>query len=42
MYWAPAAQKRTNSYYVRYELQADYLAGVWDHYAQGKGYVTLS
>ncbi|MEH7414310.1 neutral zinc metallopeptidase [Neobacillus drentensis] len=35
----PAAVKRTNEYSVRYELQADYLAGVWAHYAQGKGYL---
>ncbi|MCM3729604.1 zinc metallopeptidase [Neobacillus cucumis] len=33
------AKKRTNEYSVRYELQADYLAGVWAHYAQGKGYL---
>ncbi|TWD92458.1 hypothetical protein FB550_11711 [Neobacillus bataviensis] len=34
-----AARKRTNEYSIRYELQADYLAGVWAHYAQGKGYL---
>ncbi|PLS08891.1 KPN_02809 family neutral zinc metallopeptidase [Neobacillus cucumis] len=36
---ASAAERRTNEYSVRYELQADYLAGVWAHYAQGKGYL---
>ncbi|MGG3466881.1 neutral zinc metallopeptidase [Neobacillus pocheonensis] len=36
---ASAAAKRTNDYSVRFELQADYLAGVWAHYAQGKGYL---
>ncbi|WP_313469632.1 neutral zinc metallopeptidase [Carnobacterium sp.] len=28
-----------NKYQVRFELQADYLAGVWAHYAQGLGYL---
>lgn len=28
-----------NQYQVRFELQADYLAGVWAHYAQGLGYL---
>nr|WP_263327760.1 neutral zinc metallopeptidase [Neobacillus sp. Marseille-Q6967] len=31
--------KGTNEYSVRFELQADYLAGVWAHHAQGKGYL---
>jgi uncharacterized protein len=35
----PLEQQRTNEYSVRFELQADYLAGVWAHYAQGKGYL---
>ncbi|GIP41266.1 metalloprotease [Paenibacillus sp. J31TS4] len=29
------SQKEYNQYQVRFELQADYLAGVWAHYAQG-------
>ncbi|MED4203677.1 neutral zinc metallopeptidase [Neobacillus mesonae] len=35
----PAAKRHTNEYSVRFELQADYLAGVWAHYVQGKGYL---
>lgn len=31
-----AQMQQDNAYQVRFELQADYLAGVWAHYAQNK------
>lgn len=33
------SQTEYNKYSVRFELQADYLAGVWAHQVQGKGYL---
>jgi hypothetical protein len=33
------SQEEYNQYSVRLELQADFLAGVWAHYIQGKGYL---
>ena len=32
-------QEQANALSVRVELQADFFAGVWAHYEQGKGYV---
>jgi len=33
------SEEEYNKYQVRFELQADYLSGVWAHYAQGMGYL---
>ncbi|SFH51099.1 KPN_02809 family neutral zinc metallopeptidase [Pisciglobus halotolerans] len=34
-----ASQEQANAMSVQFELQADYLAGVWAHYAEGMGYL---
>lgn len=33
------SKEEYNNYSISFELQADYLAGVWAHHVQGKGYL---
>ncbi|WP_088007292.1 neutral zinc metallopeptidase [Indiicoccus explosivorum] len=33
------SEEEYNKYQVKFELQADYFAGVWAHYAEGMGYL---